>query len=309
MRPDAPKNRKVLRFAHLLGLPLPYAVGLLELLWNTCYIEGDDVIGDMTDIKLRTQYPDDPAKLRDALLSCGGSGLPGLIDEVEGRPGVYAVHDFWTHAPQYVQRRAQREIARQATGESLRDARVRAGKSRHKASQSPASGQQVASQVLASGQQTAAHGHNSQLPSPNTLNTKYCPEPPRAASVPAAADSTCVSYPMFPVVGKGSKSWALDESQLAEWAQAFPGVDVAAEAVKAHAWIKANPTKRKTAAGMPRFLVSWLGRAQNSQSSGQRPARGHWEPPSEHPVADLTPDQVEALNVVCGPSCEERGDA
>ncbi|HXJ70634.1 MAG TPA: hypothetical protein VNM39_17150, partial [Verrucomicrobiae bacterium] len=68
---------------------------------------------------------------------------------------------------------------------------------------------------------------------------------------------------VFPCVGTGDvKDWTLTPAQVAEWSTAFPGIDVTAECRKALAWIKANPTKRKTVRGMPAYLCKWLTRAQ-----------------------------------------------
>lgn len=64
----------------------------------------------------------------------------------------------------------------------------------------------------------------------------------------------------FPVNGNPT-GWVLTAAQVAAWGTQFPGVDVLAEARQALAWIEANPARRKTARGMPRFLVSWLLRA------------------------------------------------
>jgi hypothetical protein len=66
-----------------------------------------------------------------------------------------------------------------------------------------------------------------------------------------------------PCVGHGAHDYAVTLAQVDEWAPVYPGIDVRAEVLKAKAWLDANPTKRKTQSGVPRFLVSWLGRAQD----------------------------------------------
>ncbi len=83
---------------------------------------------------------------------------------------------------------------------------------------------------------------------------------------PAGARVEPESYPeafRFPVVGKDGGWWAttreLDESMR----KAFPALPLAAEYAKALAWVNANPTKKKTRRGMPKFLFGWLERAQN----------------------------------------------
>ena len=59
-------------------------------------------------------------------------------------------------------------------------------------------------------------------------------------------------------------TWGLMRSQLDEWQRLFPALDCLAECRLASAWLAANPTKRKTARGMPRFLLDWLRRAQDT---------------------------------------------
>lgn len=57
------------------------------------------------------------------------------------------------------------------------------------------------------------------------------------------------------------------KARVAEWAAAFPGVDVMTESRKALAWLNANPRQIKTWDGMPRFLFAWMSRAQNRGGS------------------------------------------
>jgi len=71
----------------------------------------------------------------------------------------------------------------------------------------------------------------------------------------------------FPVVGQGGPVWLLREAQIAAWQALYPNIDILAEARHALAWIDANPTKRKTAGGMLKFLVSWLNRAVDAPRS------------------------------------------
>ena len=84
----------------------------------------------------------------------------------------------------------------------------------------------------------------------NKIKT-VCVEP-KIGSPPSPAFLT------FPTTGRGPKTWILTEAHTTELAESYPGLDVFAEARKALAWCRANPTRRKTAGGMPKFLVSWL---------------------------------------------------
>lgn len=98
----------------------------------------------------------------------------------------------------------------------------------------------------------------------------------------------------FPTVGKDAKPWPLTDAHVAEWRQAFPGVDVSAECRKALAWIDANPAKRKTVRGMPAFLFRWLERCQNrgGSSPGTLP-NGNGKPAGETPVERMKRLQTE----------------
>jgi len=91
-----------------------------------------------------------------------------------------------------------------------------------------------------------------------------CSEPPEAASEPAIL--------VFPTVGKGPKQFGLTRSMVDAWSDVWPGIDVLAEAKKALAWVNANPTKRKTASGMPAFLTRWCNRAQDRGAASGKAA-------------------------------------
>jgi hypothetical protein len=86
-----------------------------------------------------------------------------------------------------------------------------------------------------------------------------------AAQTQEPEPSAC-KFPMFPTSGK-IKTWSATADQIEEWKQCYPAVDINAELRKAHAWVKAHLKRRKTASGMPAFLVAWFNREQNSPRS------------------------------------------
>jgi len=65
----------------------------------------------------------------------------------------------------------------------------------------------------------------------------------------------------------------LKPSHQIEWAEAYPAVDVPVEVKRARQWLVSNPKKRKK--DVRRFLVNWLGRAQERGGSipSNRPKR------------------------------------
>lgn len=55
------------------------------------------------------------------------------------------------------------------------------------------------------------------------------------------------------------------------WNESYPNVDVRLEIRKMFAWLKANPKKRKTGAGINRFINSWLSREQDKGGTSRPP--------------------------------------
>lgn len=94
-------------------------------------------------------------------------------------------------------------------------------------------------------------------------------EPAGPASPPTAdpvADDVVLS---FPIVGhKTRKTWPLTRQFLDEHQDLYPNLDVLAVCRRALAWIKAKPERRKTAKGMPAFLVNWLNGDSNRGRGG-----------------------------------------
>jgi uncharacterized protein YdaU (DUF1376 family) len=76
-----------------------------------------------------------------------------------------------------------------------------------------------------------------------------------------------------------AKEYGVTLSQVSEWQHAYPGVDVLGEIAKARVWLEANPTRRKTHGGMARFLVAWMGRAQDQPRKPGAPANDRGRQP------------------------------
>lgn len=81
------------------------------------------------------------------------------------------------------------------------------------------------------------------------------------AEAPPAAIPAEEAVLVFPVTG-GLRQWALVPSHVEKLRVSFPQVDVIQEARKALGWVDAN--SKKTAGGMPKFLFSWMSRANDS---------------------------------------------
>ena len=91
----------------------------------------------------------------------------------------------------------------------------------------------------------------------------------------------------FPLRGGGT--WTLYAEQADEWAAAYPGLDVEAEAAVALAWYLANPSKQPVRL-MKKALNTWLKREWRKirrTSASPQPRFTAWRCP--HPGPDGLP--------------------
>ncbi len=101
------------------------------------------------------------------------------------------------------------------------------------------------------------------------------PDPERAIPVLPGTEEALIDLEPFPVNGRLGLTWRMRVGFFGELANAFPAIDVLAECRKARVWILANPANRKTARGMEKFLLGWIGRAANNRQAALLPsARG-----------------------------------
>lgn len=103
-RPGLTMNKKFRRLALEVG-GNAIARGHLELMWDSAYEAGDEVVGDSVDVELAADWKGAPGSLAAAMTKAG------FLDETEG---VYSIHDFWHHAPAYVRKRRTRENERRS---------------------------------------------------------------------------------------------------------------------------------------------------------------------------------------------------
>ena len=87
----------------------------------------------------------------------------------------------------------------------------------------------------------------------------------------------CVGADASPVVLQvplvdGTEHW-VTQADIEGWSPAYPGIDVAVQLHKARVWLEENPKKRKTRAGIGRFLTGWLARSQDSGKDYAKPVR------------------------------------
>lgn len=107
---------------------------------------------------------------------------------------------------------------------------------------------------------------------PTYLPTKLPKEPKEKRACPKQASDPSPAVMEIPCVGNGPKTWTLHQAKVDEWISSFPGLDVMGEVRRAAQWLRDNPTKAKTANGMPAFFSRWLSRATDSPATGRTPA-------------------------------------
>lgn len=122
MKRGTPTHPKTEALGELLEIPLPYAVGLVEMLFHFAdqYAPRGDV-GRFTDpqIARKLGWEGDPETLISALVLCGGAGRSGYLDT----HGLHrlVVHDWGDHAPDYTKRKAKGTDKEDGTGWAIDD--------------------------------------------------------------------------------------------------------------------------------------------------------------------------------------------
>ena len=136
-RPGLFRHRKFSKLAIALRSPF-MATGVLETLWAVCGETCDDRVGTAEELAFSIGWIDKRVDIASALHAAG------FLDRHDD--GTYAVHDFWDHCPQYVERRRKREEERRS-GVPASRAESTAGKPM--ASQRLATGKPMASTLSA----------------------------------------------------------------------------------------------------------------------------------------------------------------
>lgn len=182
-RPGLLKHRKFIRLARILRSRYR-AYGVLGLLWEAAYESGEPIVGDGDDVEALCDWDGEPGELVSAFQDCGGVG-PGFIVQLDD--GRFEVHDFWTHAPTYVRRRAEREVARQSAGLTLSEVRSAAGRLgvEAKRAKRQANGQSFATPCKTQPENvTAGNNRNSQANGKQVASTPSS-QHPKTISAPA----------------------------------------------------------------------------------------------------------------------------
>ncbi|WP_297391151.1 hypothetical protein [Acidiferrobacter sp.] len=121
---------------------------------------------------------------------------------------------------------------------------------------------------LASRDESSSHkagdhiGNHEPLLSREVLDKKDMTPSPSTPPANGEIDSSPILMEM-PIVG-GQSLFHITQALRDSLAEAYPALDVDQCLRAARLWLEANPSRRKTARGMKRFLAGWLERDQNN---------------------------------------------
>lgn len=256
-RTELKNHPKFKRFRKAMGIPKAHAVGLLELMWQSCYDTANDRLGSADDVEMAAEWTGKSGKFFEAAINCGeqadGQSGAGFVEPIPSKPGVYRVHDLFDWAPDYVKKKLARRKNKELREETA----------------------DIGGQTAANGRMTQTQTSNRQRHNKDK-DISDSSEPAQQASEQPGADASKFAFPSFPVVARSGKpnAWQLSKALISELAATYSGINVPAECRKAWEWVKCNPGRKKTAKGMPKFLNSWMSRAQD-RVGGRQPMQSH----------------------------------
>lgn len=167
-------------------------------------------------------------------------------------------------------KRIEQELAR---------AREKRSVSRQKAEKAAAARWSNATSNAASNAPSIGQALHEECPSPSpspsdsknitTANAVVCAE--QICSPPPASEPPKKSKPLKPaepavlelLTTRAGVLVPITQTQIDQWADAYPAVDVVQWLRRIQSWLVNNPRKRKTPAGVFRFVDSWLAREQD----------------------------------------------
>lgn len=117
----------------------------------------------------------------------------------------------------------------------------------------------IASSLLAVCYQDASPIREEEIREEEIREEKKDSAEPQSVSTPPEAPPVM----LFPVCGNGKEEWPLTQELVDQLQASYPAVQILEQCQSARAWCVTNPTRRKTARGMPAFLNRWLSKEQN----------------------------------------------
>ena len=89
----------------------------------------------------------------------------------------------------------------------------------------------------------------------------YCPEPEQLATG---------QKPIIEIILNDKSFYPISQSDIDEWQELYPAVNVIQELRKMKDWSNSNPQKRKTRKGIRRFISNWLSKEQDKGNNNRK---------------------------------------
>lgn len=265
---DLPEHPKSLRLCAALMNPLGWAYVIKLWRWCVKFAPSGDLTGyGAEEIEYGLGWTLDGGKLYAAL-----KNARFIEDTADGR---VVVHDWMEH-----QGRALKKMEKDAKRKRI------SRRTRPTDVQRTSNGRRLDVHVTAPVPNLTKPNQTQQ---DQTRSPEQAPRPADRSSPPARAEGFPITELAFPCDGT-TPTWSVTREQLAQWERLYPHLDVLSECRKALAWIEANVSKRKTAGGMPRYIVKWLNRAQDVGGSNLPFARG--SPPQNVRVGTIRAEDI-----------------
>ena len=106
------------------------------------------------------------------------------------------------------------------------------------------------------------------------IDISLCPEPLQASEQKEATKTT----PEITITLNTKEEYPIYQSDIDEWKELYPSVDIIQELRKMKGWCNANPSRRKTSRGIRRFINNWLAKEQDKGGNiSAKRENGHWE--------------------------------
>lgn len=101
------------------------------------------------------------------------------------------------------------------------------------------------------------------------------PLPPQRGD---CAEPGTASTPPVIVLPLNTGEYGVPQEQVDEWAGLYPAVDVMQQLRNMKGWLDSNPSRRKTKAGVKRFITGWLSKEQDKGGRKPTGARQDFQP-------------------------------
>jgi hypothetical protein len=249
MKSGALTSVKLMRLKRALGLTQYQAVGLLECLWHfTAHNTPDGGIGKYTDddIAAVLEWEGAATELIEALIQSG------WLDRHDN--GSLWIHDWLEHCPTWVRGVAANKIAREKNGLCTKSPTKYLTKSdTESTTKSPTKSPTKYPTKYPTKLHTSVATTLPYLNLPNQEEIHLSGAQLTDRPLPENPIEEILKAPLA-----NGTTWEISAAQIEFLTRSFPGADVQSQILGAVAWLEANPKKRKTAKGMPRFLTSWL---------------------------------------------------